>query len=55
VVVQNLSEVLHVQIEQKREQMILLGNQYGLTSSKVIHVSQQLDDLLNKLYCLKNQ
>ncbi|MGF6952453.1 hypothetical protein QF028_004958 [Neobacillus sp. B4I6] len=52
--VRNLSEVLHVQIEQKRKEMILLGNQYSLTSPKVIQVSQQLDDLLNKLYYLQN-
>ncbi|MDQ0244108.1 hypothetical protein J2S09_001653 [Bacillus fengqiuensis] len=52
---QNLPEVLYVQIEQKREEMILLGDQYGLTSPKVIQVSQQLDDLLNRLSYLQSQ
>jgi Spo0E like sporulation regulatory protein len=49
----NSYEILFIQIERKREEMILLGNQYGLMSTEVIQVSQELDRLLNNLVYLK--
>ncbi|WP_251528140.1 Spo0E family sporulation regulatory protein-aspartic acid phosphatase [Metabacillus litoralis] len=52
-IMQNLHEELFVQIERKREEMILLGNHHGLTSPEVIQASQQLDRLLNHLGYLK--
>ncbi len=47
--VQNPYEVLLVQINRKREEMILLGNLHGLTSPVTINASHQLDRLLNYL------
>ncbi|MBZ5753781.1 aspartyl-phosphate phosphatase Spo0E family protein [Metabacillus litoralis] len=53
-IVKNLYEMLFVQIERKREEMIFLGTQHGLTSPEVIKASQQLDHILNNLNHLKN-
>ncbi|MBT2668707.1 aspartyl-phosphate phosphatase Spo0E family protein [Bacillus sp. ISL-4] len=44
-----------IKINQKRNEMIFLGNQYGLNSPEVIKVSRQLDDFLNKLYDYQKQ
>ncbi|MFJ8071854.1 aspartyl-phosphate phosphatase Spo0E family protein [Peribacillus sp. NPDC096447] len=41
--------MLFVQINRKREEMILLGNLHGLTSPATINASHQLDRLLNYL------
>ncbi|MEF2098075.1 aspartyl-phosphate phosphatase Spo0E family protein [Bacillus sp. CFBP9009] len=41
--------MLLVQINRKREEMILLGNLHGLTSPVTINASHQLDRLLNYL------
>ncbi|MDP1421372.1 aspartyl-phosphate phosphatase Spo0E family protein [Peribacillus simplex] len=38
--------MLLVQINTKREEMILLGNLHGLTSPETINASHQLDRLL---------
>ncbi|MDQ0220295.1 aspartyl-phosphate phosphatase Spo0E family protein [Peribacillus cavernae] len=51
----DLYEILCCQIEQKREEMLLLERSHGRSSSQVIDASQQLDRLLNMLYGLKNQ
>ncbi|MED1204282.1 aspartyl-phosphate phosphatase Spo0E family protein [Heyndrickxia acidicola] len=37
-------------IQTKREEMIRLGNCYGLLDAKTIDCSQQLDSLLNEYY-----
>ncbi|MFF2853549.1 aspartyl-phosphate phosphatase Spo0E family protein [Peribacillus sp. NPDC058002] len=50
----NLYDMLFVQIERKREEMILLGNQNGLLSQETINASQQLDCLLNHLHYLES-
>ena len=47
--VQNPYEMLLVQINRKREEMILLGNLHGLTSPETINASHQVDRLLNYL------
>ncbi|GAE36811.1 hypothetical protein JCM9157_4031 [Halalkalibacter akibai JCM 9157] len=36
-------------IELKRKQMIKYGNKLGLSSTKTIKTSQELDELLNQL------
>jgi hypothetical protein len=46
---QDSYKVLIIQIEKKREEMILTGKIHGLTSPKTLYVSQQLDQLLNRL------
>ncbi|WP_416149095.1 Spo0E family sporulation regulatory protein-aspartic acid phosphatase [Salipaludibacillus sp. HK11] len=38
---------LMVQMEAKRQLMILAANKYGFTSSETIQYSQELDQLLN--------
>ncbi|CAH0312902.1 hypothetical protein SRABI96_05081 [Peribacillus sp. Bi96] len=53
--VQNSLMPLSIKINQKRNEMIFLGNQYGLNSPEVIKVSRQLDDFLNKLYDYQKQ
>lgn len=53
--VQNSLKPLSNKINQKRNEMIFLGNQYSLTSPEVIKVSRQLDNLLNKLYDYQKQ
>ncbi|MGE8206684.1 Spo0E family sporulation regulatory protein-aspartic acid phosphatase [Heyndrickxia sp. NPDC080065] len=43
------------QIQQKREEMIRLGNRFGLTNEKTIASSQELDELLNEYQHLFQQ
>lgn len=47
--------VLRKQIEHTRNQMILLGQQYGLVSLKTIQEGQRLDELLNQLHYLESE
>jgi hypothetical protein len=48
-------KILRIQIEQTRNEMILLGQQYGLASPRTIQVSQKLDHLLNTLHYLESK
>jgi len=38
---------LKLQMETKRQLMVVSANKYGLTSSETIRYSQELDDLMN--------
>lgn len=40
-------ERLLVEIEQKREDLLIAVEMYGLSSEKTIELSQELDELLN--------
>ncbi|PYZ94027.1 Spo0E family sporulation regulatory protein-aspartic acid phosphatase [Salipaludibacillus keqinensis] len=42
-----LKNKLKVQMEAKRQLMIVSANKYGLTSSETIRYSQELDQLMN--------
>lgn len=46
---ENNYEILELQIEEKRKEMIFLGELYGLTSLETIRTSQELDLLLNTI------
>ncbi|WP_018395705.1 MULTISPECIES: aspartyl-phosphate phosphatase Spo0E family protein [Bacillaceae] len=45
---------LSIQIEDLRKEMVFNGMQYGLTSPKVIKLSQDLDVLLNRVSTSEN-
>ncbi|WP_081734242.1 Spo0E family sporulation regulatory protein-aspartic acid phosphatase [Halalkalibacter akibai] len=45
----NMPSNLMKNIELKRKQMIKYGNKLGLSSTKTIKTSQELDELLNQL------
>ncbi|GIN59020.1 aspartyl-phosphate phosphatase Spo0E family protein [Lederbergia ruris] len=45
------SELLN-KIEQQRQQMIELGLTFSFADERVVHVSDQLDKLLNKYHAL---
>jgi len=42
-------------IEQERQQMYKLAEQYGFADARTIEISQQLDQRLNQYYQLKTQ
>ncbi|MDE5414062.1 aspartyl-phosphate phosphatase Spo0E family protein [Alkalihalobacterium chitinilyticum] len=45
---------LETQIEQKRQQMLEYSLTFGISSAKTLHVSQELDELLNQYEEVKN-
>jgi hypothetical protein len=40
---------MHIEIEEKRLQMVFLAQKYGMTAKVTIQCSQELDKLLNLL------
>lgn len=53
--IQSTYEIWCAEIERKREEMIFLGNKYGLNSLEVIRAGQQLNNLLNQLCYLEKE
>ncbi|MEH7333032.1 aspartyl-phosphate phosphatase Spo0E family protein [Neobacillus drentensis] len=45
--IKKLTRMLEIIIEMKRNKMIALGNQYGLTEPETVQVSEELDQLIN--------
>ncbi|NSL51516.1 aspartyl-phosphate phosphatase Spo0E family protein [Calidifontibacillus erzurumensis] len=46
-------EQLYLLIEEKRNQMIRIGLQYGFTDEKTVVASQQLDKLIHQAILMK--
>ncbi|WP_214823977.1 aspartyl-phosphate phosphatase Spo0E family protein [Exiguobacterium algae] len=42
------ADTLHQAIEQKRAELYRIASQYTWTSPEVLHVSQELDSLINR-------
>ncbi|MFS0646903.1 Spo0E family sporulation regulatory protein-aspartic acid phosphatase [Siminovitchia sp. 179-K 8D1 HS] len=43
-------QILLAKIQEKRKEMLFIGNQYGLTAEETVTCSQELDQLLNEYH-----
>ncbi|WP_082407102.1 aspartyl-phosphate phosphatase Spo0E family protein [Bacillus sp. JCM 19041] len=41
--------MIHIDIEVKRSEMVMIAKKFGMTASKTVKCSQELDSLLNCL------